>query len=46
MIDLPTLIPALHSDPAGSGQFSIWLLGATAGLLLAVGIDWFILTRE
>jgi hypothetical protein len=39
------LLPILHIGPGGSSQASIWLLGVTAGFVLAVGLNRLIGTR-
>lgn len=41
---MTTLIPILHIGPGDSSQASIWLLGVTAGFVLAVGLNRLIST--
>jgi len=40
---MTALLPILHIGD--SGQASIWLLGVTAGFVLAVGVNYLISTR-
>lgn len=39
MIHLTTLLPLFHIGPSSSDQLSVWLLGATAGFVLAVAAN-------
>jgi len=43
---MTVLLPILHIGPGDSGQASIWLLGATAGFVLAVGVNYLISSRS